>query len=242
MVPTKSKGFSETHWNQGWKRPITLGHLVHPLTPDTAGFSTLYSPKSFVLATLKWLKSWGFHPCSSPTGRPVLSSTHIHLQIFSWEHIQIFLHFISSCDPHPENPSASSIGMNTECVHTYMWTPVYGFITPLTIKELGAAKGHWWNSFPTRSSEWELTTVTKPVASRKKGSLELVFMWAEWSPKESRQKGPPFYSPFYPAKPYHQKGHKTQELEVTALQWWHDAVFEQSEFNPWLSYILPAWL
>lgn len=69
LVPTKSKGFSETHWNQGWKRPIALGHLVHPLSPDMAGFSVLYNPKGFVLATLKWLKSWGFHPSTSPTGR-----------------------------------------------------------------------------------------------------------------------------------------------------------------------------
>lgn len=94
--PLRLQGFSETHWNQGWKRPITVGHLVHPLTLDTAEFSVLCSPKGFVLSALKLLKSRGFHPSTAPMGRPFHSSAHIHLQIFSWEHIQIFLHFISS--------------------------------------------------------------------------------------------------------------------------------------------------
>lgn len=115
--PLSLKG-SQTHWNQGWKRPITPGHLVHPLTPDTTGFSVLCSPEGFVLSTSKCLKSRGFHPSTTPAGRPFHSSTHTHLHTFSWEHIQIFLHFTSSCDPPPENASApSSVGM--KIVYTY---------------------------------------------------------------------------------------------------------------------------
>lgn len=118
----------------------------------------------------------------------------------------------------------------------YIWMSIYGFITPIIINDLGVANGCRGTSFPTRclaapSKSWP--QLLKPVASRKKGSVRLVFTvaWVVWSPKEVGQKRLQSYSPLCPAKPYSQKGHKTWGMEGTTWQWWHCGGFEQSKFN-----------
>lgn len=174
MVPTKSEGFSETLWNQGWKRPIAQGHLVHPLSPDTAGFSVLYSPKGFVLATLKQLKSRGFHPSTSPTGRPLHNTTHIH--IFSWEQIQIFLHFALW----PSSwKSFLCLPRWYECwICMYIYESLYMVSSQPSLSSLGQTKGA--EGLPLLQNTLQLWARIGHSYQKqwKRGSLAMVFVWA----------------------------------------------------------------
>lgn len=116
----------------------------------------------------------GLPPFHHSTGRPFHSSTHTHLQIFSWEHIQMFPHFISSHDPPPESPSApSSIGLNTEygyiCVNVYIW-----FHHTLRDQQLWCSQKVQRDLLPYKTacnSYWELAKVTRGIGLQEEEGL-----------------------------------------------------------------------
>lgn len=154
--PLSLKG-SQTHWNQGWKRPIAPGHLVHPLTLDTTGFSVLCSPEGFVLSALKCLKSRGFHHSHWET-IPQLD-TYSLTNIFLRAHPNFSsLHFISW----PSSWKSFCSRLYWYENFMFMWMSIYGFIISIIINDLGGASGCRGTSFSTRclaspSKSWPVT-------------------------------------------------------------------------------------